>query len=254
MAKRKNKQGGDSDDLNRWYDDVDSNASPDDVFWEEMERQRLQNQLVADDTSTTTATPDSSTVYDTAPAPGTGSSIADIATGLEALSSRSTLAGSSTTTASVAAMDKKSAEATLQEFSAFAVQDNWLDDDLVALYNNNAEQDEFVSEQARPLEEQLEEWEQQQNDNDSSNNRWSMDNDEPWDHFGEETDEDDTGDDDQDGGGALRVEPITGTLLFCDMLVCCCSLGCVIVIVLQDNACLHSMLDILFCCSQKKVC
>jgi hypothetical protein len=47
-AKRNRKQGGsksDDDDLYRWYDDVDENASPDDVFWSEMERQRLLNQL-----------------------------------------------------------------------------------------------------------------------------------------------------------------------------------------------------------------
>jgi hypothetical protein len=47
MAKRntKNNRRGDDDDLNRWYDDVDENATPDKVFWEEMERQRLLNQV-----------------------------------------------------------------------------------------------------------------------------------------------------------------------------------------------------------------
>ena len=37
-AKRKKNQR--DDDFSSWYDNVDENASPDDVFWEEMERQR----------------------------------------------------------------------------------------------------------------------------------------------------------------------------------------------------------------------
>jgi hypothetical protein len=51
-AKRRQRGGGDSssssssnnnqdDDMNRWYDSVDANASPDDVFWGEMQRQNL---------------------------------------------------------------------------------------------------------------------------------------------------------------------------------------------------------------------
>lgn len=210
MAKRNKKQ--DDDDLNRWYDDVDSNASPDDVFWEEMERQRLQNQLTDGRTSGTAAvgTPDSASVYDTAPAHGTGSTLSDLVT--DALASRSSQMAGTVGAAATGTMDKKSAEATLQEFSAFAVQDNWLDDDLVALYN--AEQNDFVSENAKPLEEQLDEWEQQQ----QPTNGWKGDDDEPWDHFGEEPEEDE--DNDDDDGGALRLETMTGRFVLCDLLVC----------------------------------
>ena len=42
-ARRQNKRGGGDDnadnDLDRWYDAVDAQATPDQVFWEEMERQ-----------------------------------------------------------------------------------------------------------------------------------------------------------------------------------------------------------------------
>jgi hypothetical protein len=44
QAKR-NKNRLDEDDLNRWYDDVDDDATPDKVFWQEMERQRLLNRV-----------------------------------------------------------------------------------------------------------------------------------------------------------------------------------------------------------------
>ena len=38
MARRNKKSNRQYvDDLNRWYDEVDDDASPDDVFWEEME-------------------------------------------------------------------------------------------------------------------------------------------------------------------------------------------------------------------------
>ena len=76
--------------MNRWYDDVDSNASPDDVFWEEMERQRLMNQLPDTPSVTPMSAPSTnnpnSNIYDAAPAAGTGNSMSDIAMGLDALS------------------------------------------------------------------------------------------------------------------------------------------------------------------------
>lgn len=40
--RRKNKDEDSSED--QWYDDISTNASPEDVFWEEMERRRLLNQ------------------------------------------------------------------------------------------------------------------------------------------------------------------------------------------------------------------
>ena len=41
----------DEADLNRWYESVDTDKSPDDIFWEEMERQRLLNSKTGDDGS-----------------------------------------------------------------------------------------------------------------------------------------------------------------------------------------------------------
>ena len=98
-------------------------------------------------------------------------------------------------------MDRKNAEATLQEFSAFSVTDNWLDDDLVALIENDEFED--FSENAKPLDEQLEEWEQDDDDSNTNANGWVMQGDEPWDRWGEETD-------DEEDDDVMRVAPNTG--------------------------------------------
>ena len=47
LAKKTKKQQSrsDMDDVNRWYESVRSDATPDAVFWEEMDRQRLWNQI-----------------------------------------------------------------------------------------------------------------------------------------------------------------------------------------------------------------
>jgi hypothetical protein len=45
LSAKRNKNRREEDDLYRWYDDVGEDATPDKVFWEEMERQRLLNQV-----------------------------------------------------------------------------------------------------------------------------------------------------------------------------------------------------------------
>jgi hypothetical protein len=64
--KNKNRGGGSSaeDELNRWYDEIDDDATPDKVFWDEMERQRLllNNQDSSTSSSTESADTDDDTV------------------------------------------------------------------------------------------------------------------------------------------------------------------------------------------------
>jgi len=178
----------------------------------------------------------------------TGYSLADIAMRLNALSQQqqlrqqsqqsprftaaatapmSTSAAAATTTRGGSLMDRKSAESTLQEFSAFCVTDNWLDDDLIALLQNNDnknEEDEYTdfSDNAKPLDQQLEEWEQEDDDgtagtgsSSSSSSRssgsspWMMEGDEPWDHWGEKTDDNQDRDDD-----TMKIEPNQGKSCF----------------------------------------
>jgi hypothetical protein len=40
-AKQKKGKVGDESDVKSWYDEINGDASPDDVFWEEMEQRRL---------------------------------------------------------------------------------------------------------------------------------------------------------------------------------------------------------------------
>ena len=94
-------------------------------------------------------------------------------------------------------MDKKSAEATLQEFSAFAVKDNWLDEDLISLMAEDDLLDGFNND-AQSLDEQLEDWE---TEDDSASSAWNS-GDEPWDYFGKEKEEEEEQDSE-----ALKITP-----------------------------------------------
>jgi hypothetical protein len=173
----------DTDGLD-WYDSVDDNASPDDVFWEEMERQRMQNQIVTE----------SGFVMDPFAAMGassTGSSSSSSSsTNVQASSSNPSMSKTSSYQPSSfqqrppSMEEQKSAEATLQEYTMFMVSDNWLDEDLIELMAEDDEDQRNQSmmealspqEQAELLEQQLEDME----DGVGTNPFW-MGGNEPWD-------------------------------------------------------------------------
>jgi hypothetical protein len=52
LAKKRPNSRDDADDMSSWYDPVDANATPDQVFFQEMERQRLINQVGGSDSMT----------------------------------------------------------------------------------------------------------------------------------------------------------------------------------------------------------
>jgi hypothetical protein len=157
--KRKNSNSSE----NQWYEDVDEDASPEDVFWEEMERRRLLSQSgvgemstssfdgpspidmlsMMDDSSTTTPTTTSvsSTIVAQASSMGGGFGYTDDFIG----------PGSNTAMSSknpgLTIAEVRSAEATLAAYAEFAVPDNFLyDDDIdddersnkVSLRNNKS--------------------------------------------------------------------------------------------------------------------
>ena len=190
----------DEADLNRWYDSVDDNASPDDVFWEEMERQRLLAKVGESPSSSSSATS----------SPAAASQLSTEGMPSNLYGSMSTNGGTSMTTSTqsqqslaktnsllqMAAMNgqtQKSADATLSEYQAFACDDNWLDEELSWMMNDDNLYD-FNSddEHVKSLDEQLDEWEAME-DHDSfddeeeeeSSTAW-MQSDEPWDHWGNE--------------------------------------------------------------------
>lgn len=206
MARRKRINRQDQDDLNRWYEDVDDNASPDDVFWEEMERQRLMNQLSTDtppdEPAGTKLSGSTSTVYANTASSGAGSgstgmgattgmmmsganggSMGMNTAGITAVLADIKVGNNPGSTAASQVMDKKTAESILQEFSAFAVKDNWLDDDLVEIMESGDRNTGDFDSNAKSLEDQLDEWEQGADDDFES--AWTT-SDEPWDNWGEE--------------------------------------------------------------------
>jgi len=147
QAKRKKNQR--DDDFSSWYDDVGENASPDDVFWEEMERQRRLTDVVA---------------------------VEPVAVATQAPPQ------------SIGLKQEKSADATLAEYAAFMVDDNWLDEELAVLMEGDVGdyQDFDLEEQNRAIDEEF----QEMNTNGSGGDNAWMTSDEPWDHWGEVNDPD----------------------------------------------------------------
>jgi hypothetical protein len=211
--------GGDDDNHNGgggggfdWYDSVADNASPDQVFWDEMERQRMQNQMVPVSGSGNGSGNGNgnSNVMDPVAAIGassssTGSSSSSAWAQAATSSNPSSFSSSSSSSSSTGSglpqspfqspfqfqrtpptlEEQKSAEATLQEYTLFMVSDNWLDENLVALMADDDDDDDdddrnmealTPEEQSELLERQLEDLE----DGVGTNPFW-MGGDEPWD-------------------------------------------------------------------------
>mmetsp|Transcript_51096 Transcript_51096/g.123337 ORF Transcript_51096/g.123337 Transcript_51096/m.123337 type:complete len:975 (-) Transcript_51096:1262-4186(-) len=113
LARRnKNRRSGtdDEDDLNRWYDEVDKDATPDEVFWEEMERQRLLFNNDESSTSTSSSDPtnlggDDDEIYGSSASGSSSSSSSSLPPPLFPTTTRPT---SSTSTSPVATVSSSS--------------------------------------------------------------------------------------------------------------------------------------------------
>ena len=134
----------DMDDVNRWYDAVKSDATPDGVFWEEMERQRMMTEIGNTNGDTDdmfpTATASTATTNPT-PVASLASSVATFQNNIKP------------NAAVEKQQQERSVEATLTEYAAYAVSDNYLND-------------EFLLQRYEAEEEQLRQQEQQQKEQD----------------------------------------------------------------------------------------
>ena len=195
FAKRK-KNVRDLEDFNRWYDDVDADATPDNVFWEEIERQRQLTEIA--ETSPQQQSPPS----------------------VSSTSSQFSGGGSSSSM-----KPDKGIDATLAEYAAFMVDDNWLDEELAVLMMEDDIEFADLEDQNRAIDEEFEaimmQQQQQQQQQQNEDNAW-MTSDEPWDHWGEKEVDPETRDvlkvnpnqaseflfqdDDDDGAEAARLE------------------------------------------------
>ena len=152
-AKRKRgKVGSDEYDIESWYDEVNGNASPEDVFWEEMERRRLLNRLPdespLDSLLGAAMDGDSLTTSSIAHRAATTTSSSFTTSSSSLFVDDSSSSGSTTLNIKNAMQqmqitieDEKSAEASLAAYSAYATSDNYLyddDDDGDDDYNENS--------------------------------------------------------------------------------------------------------------------
>ena len=160
--KRPNSRDDPIDDMSSWYDPIDDDATPDQVFFQEMERQRLTNQVGGDLNTNTNATPNVDSInsngggmtggtarpsaggrFANAPLPmatfpqprmGGGDSSAGASGGGGGMNGNNNgMDAPPTRRRSVPTMDQiKIAEATLSEYEKFKVSDNWLNEELQA--------------------------------------------------------------------------------------------------------------------------
>ena len=234
-AKRTKKSSNSSE--NQWYEDVDEDASPEDVFWDEMERRRLLSRSgvgemssmdagpspidmlsMMDDTTTTATTSVSSTIVAQASSMGGGFGYTDDFIGPGSNTAMSTK------NPGLTIAEVRSAEAALAAYAIFAVPDNYLYDDdgddddersnRVSLRNNKSlwEGEELsLDEENAELNRQLDELEREfMGDGvDGSVVGGSSPffdptlSDEPWDRYGQSKRVD--SDDNEDGSGKNSV-------------------------------------------------
>lgn len=171
-AKRTKKQQSraDMDDVNRWYENVRSDATPDVVFWEEMERQRLLNQIGPSENPMTDYGANARAVASTASSllgfQNTGSTItgsSPTTTMMASIATSTTYLKKSSLTPMLLQQQEmlkveRSTESTLLEYVKFAVPDNWISEPLVAMFGNidSMEADAFeLEEQNRQIEREL---------------------------------------------------------------------------------------------------
>jgi hypothetical protein len=138
-AKRKKGKVGDESDVESWYDEINGDASPEDVFWEEMERRRLLSKSgVGESSSSDDVVGGGKSPFDALDEIGVASTIASqqsaddgYAAGGGGPGGRNLGGGGGglAATSMIAIADEKSADAALAAYSAYAVSDNYLYDD-----------------------------------------------------------------------------------------------------------------------------
>jgi hypothetical protein len=190
LAAKKRKKDSSEEDEDEWYSPINSNASPDTVFWDEMERRRLLNTSYEDGQPAGGGESPLDMIgkigmdsQDDLPGPssvssmsstGVASTIASQSMGGENLYTSSTVGSSamSTKNPGVTVAEERSAEATLANYAVYAVSDNYLYDEdeeeeaLKAMGIRNdmslwEGDDPTLEEENAELERQLDEWEKE---------------------------------------------------------------------------------------------
>lgn len=168
--KRKNEKEGMSE-FNRWYDKVDEDATPDDVFWKEMEYQKSMMSPSGDDFPSSNDPLDA--INNAYPSP-TGNSGGSVSSG----GVLGKTPNNSRKFSDIA--EEKSTDATLASYADFMVNDNWLNEDYEMSMNDDAD----IMDETTLTDEELDEWAREDNTNSDARGN------EPWDLWGDSIDND----------------------------------------------------------------
>jgi hypothetical protein len=217
-AKRRKNEKPEDVFNNHWYDEVDSKATPDDVFWEEMQRQKSAAGIVPQDVDDPLrAISTSSEVGNSSSNRGSKWTVMDGSMGRNMGSSSGSGLGNPlpqrTTTG------EKSTDAVLASFSAHMVDDNWLDEEYIEemrMMEEAASMEMDLEEQDLLLDKQIEEWENDEDSDDITSDdfvdKLSGRSNEPWDYYrpdGVTLDEDEELDDDEDQN-TIKIDLVKG--------------------------------------------
>jgi xanthine phosphoribosyltransferase len=213
---KKRRIRNDGEDPDQWYEAVEADASPDDgkffnsllcnirdsssevliqltlgprdplqVFWQEMERNRL---LAEAETPGTSNVMEDLQMLANRQRSKTLSPPTVSRSNTRSLAQANAAFGMEVPANGAEPMNMKTVEATLAEYAAYAVEDNWLSDELLAAMTHNDDFFEFEN-GAKPLDEQLEEWEASEDHDDFDEDNTWMVSDEPWDHWAQTKDQ-----------------------------------------------------------------
>ena len=142
-AKRRKNEKAEDIFSNQWYDEVEKDSTPDDIFWNEMERQKSVAGIVPDTNVDPLSALNSGMNIGPNDGPkragggnmgkSSGGTFTNSIVGGGGMSSMNTntMGGGSTMPARTFS-EEKSTDAVLASFSAHAVDDNWLDEEYIA--------------------------------------------------------------------------------------------------------------------------
>lgn len=208
-AKRRKNEKAEDIFSNQWYEEVEKDSTPDDIFWNEMERQKSVAGIV----------PENMVDPLSALSSGIGNNSNAEGGGNSQKRDRNSKSSSGTFTNSIVGggpartlSEEKSTDAVLASFSAHAVDDNWLDEEYIEQMKlMNEESNIDLEEQDLLLEKQIEEWENEEVDEeeDRFNTNFSSHTNEPWDYYrpdGEIIEEDDELEDDEDQQNTIKID------------------------------------------------
>jgi len=160
MAKKKNKNQQaqqDLDNFNNWYDKVDEDATPDEVFWEHMERQKLYSQT--SDQKKEFNIVDKMNALNDLSSPSSSSASPSQNNNMNNMNSQPN-GSSSASSYSNNISQEKATDATLSSYAYAMVSDNFLDEDYLSFYedanevNGFDEEDIDLEEQNRQIDEE----------------------------------------------------------------------------------------------------